>query len=105
MCSVAPSSELLMPSALNILVVEDMPSSQKLMVKILETGGHQVQVAENGLEAIRDFNRFHPNLVIMDLQMPVLDGLQTISILRALEDNVYTPIIAVTARKQNADQN
>lgn len=90
---------------LRIMVVEDTVASQKLFTRILEPAGYQLHIASNGIEAIRDFARVHPDLIIMDLQMPVLDGLQTTSILRALDKHHPTiPIIATSARHQPLDR-
>lgn len=90
---------------LRIMVVEDTPASQKLFAKILEPAGYQLYIAANGIEAIRDFSRIHPDLIIMDLQMPILDGFQTTSILRALDTHhPNTPIIATSARQQPLDR-
>jgi two-component system, sensor histidine kinase and response regulator len=89
------------PSAteiLDILVVEDLPASQKLLDRILQGAGHRVRVAANGLEAIRRFRELVPDLIVMDLQMPILDGLQTSTILRVLQSSApQVPIIATTA--------
>jgi two-component system sensor histidine kinase/response regulator len=89
---------------LNVLVVEDTPAAQKFMAKILESAGYHVVVSDNGLEAIGDYLQAAPDLVVVDLQMPILDGLQTTSILRAIEKGRHTPIIITTARKQNLDR-
>jgi len=84
--------------ALDILVVEDLPASQKLFGRILREAGHNVRVAANGVEAIQSFRVCPPDLVLMDLQMPILDGLQTSTILRLIESSTpQVPIIATTA--------
>jgi CheY-like chemotaxis protein len=83
---------------LDILVVEDLPASQKLFDHILRAAGHRVRLAANGLEAIRSFRSHRPDLIVMDLQMPLLDGLQTSTILRLLQSpEPQVPIIATTA--------
>jgi two-component system, sensor histidine kinase and response regulator len=85
---------------LDILVVEDLPASQKLFDRILRAAGHRVRLAANGVEAIRSFRGRRPDLILMDLQMPILDGLQTSTILRLLqspESVPQVPIIATTA--------
>jgi two-component system, sensor histidine kinase and response regulator len=88
-----------------LMVVEDTPSSQKLFRRILEPAGYELHIAANGIEAIRDFARVHPDLIIMDLQMPVLDGLQTTTILRALDKHhPAIPIIATSARHLPLDR-
>lgn len=103
--SAAPSSSQQTTRPLRIMIVEDTPASQKLLQRILEPAGYQLYLAENGIEAIRDFARVHPDLIIMDLQMPVLDGLQTTAILRALDTHHPTvPIIATSARHLPLDR-
>jgi len=88
-----------------VMVVEDTPASQKLFERILEPAGYEVHLVANGIEAIRDFARVHPDLIIMDLQMPVLDGLQTTTILRALDKHhPAIPIIATSARHLPLDR-
>ena len=83
---------------LDILVVEDLPASQKLLNVILRGAGHRVRLAANGLEAIQRFLEAQPDLIVMDLQMPILDGLQTSTILRVLQSSEsQVPIIATTA--------
>ena len=88
---------------LDVLVVEDNTSSQRLFAGILEGAGHHVRIAKNGLEAIRGFLRKRPDVVVMDFQMPVLDGLQATPMLRALPGR-HVPIIATTARSGAADR-
>jgi CheY-like chemotaxis protein len=84
--------------ALDILVVEDLPASQKLFDRILRAAGHRVRLAANGVEAIRSFRGRRPDLILMDLQMPILDGLQTSTILCLLQSpEPRVPIIATTA--------
>ena len=90
---------------LRIMIVEDTPASQKLFKRILEPAGYQLYLADNGIAAIRDFSRVRPDLIIMDMQMPVLDGLQTTAILRVLDTHQPTiPIIATSARNVLLDR-
>lgn len=60
--------------AYRILVVEDKPASRLLLVKLLRSLGFKVQEAENGIEAIDIWQRWHPHLIWMDMQMPVMNG-------------------------------
>jgi two-component system sensor histidine kinase/response regulator len=86
----------------DVMVVEDAPATQKLLKTVLESAGHRVRVASNGLEAIPQYFERRPDVVLMDVQMPILDGLQTTAVLRAFEtDPPKVPIIVVTA--ENAD--
>jgi two-component system, sensor histidine kinase and response regulator len=89
--------------ALDVLVVEDNASSQRLFAGILESAGHQVRIAANGVDAIRQFVQQTPDIVLMDWQLPVLDGVQTTRVLRTLFDR-QVPIIATTARTSPLDR-
>jgi len=84
---------------LRLLVVEDNPVNQKLTAIILEKAGHEIVLARNGLEAIERFKEQSFDLILMDLQMPEMDGIQATAIIRQLElDRPHrTPIIALTA--------
>jgi two-component system sensor histidine kinase/response regulator len=97
-----PAGQADMPM-LDVLVVEDNASSQRLFAGILEAAGHRVRIAVNGLEAIRGFLHKQPDMVVIDLQMPVLDGLQATPMLRALAGR-HVPIIATTARTGSVDR-
>ncbi|MBF0422123.1 MAG: response regulator [Magnetococcales bacterium] len=86
---------------LNILLVEDLSNNQRLARDILEKVGHGVTTADNGWEALRLLKTENFDLVLMDLNMPELDGYETTRKIRcaAVEDgfNPDIPIIAVTA--------
>lgn len=96
----AGSLELVAPTGRDVLVVEDMPATQKLLQSVLESAGHRVRLADNGLAAILQYFERRPDVILMDVQMPILDGLQTTAILRVFEmDSPQVPIIIVTAEK------
>jgi len=90
--------EPLLPS-LNILLVEDNKVNQRLAVAILGKAGHQVTVAGNGLEALECLGGGTFDVVLMDMLMPGLDGIETTQRIRAREagTGVHLPIIAMTA--------
>jgi len=82
----------------DVMVVEDTPATQRLLQTVLESAGHRVRVAANGLAAIPQYFERRPDVILMDVQMPILDGLQTTAVLRAFETNPpKVPIIVVTA--------
>ncbi|MCE1181565.1 MAG: response regulator, partial [Rhodocyclales bacterium] len=87
--------------SLNILVAEDNPINQKLIRTLLNKKGHQVTVAENGALAIERFQASSFDIVLMDLQMPVIGGLDAARIIRAWEAQhdrpKSTPIYALSA--------
>jgi PAS domain S-box-containing protein len=83
-----------------ILLVEDNADNQNLARRILEKGGYCVDVAENGAKAVEAVRRFHYDLILMDVQMPVKDGFEATREIRELEQEVdeeRVPIIALTA--------
>jgi two-component system CheB/CheR fusion protein len=80
-----------------ILVAEDRPDNRYLIVKLLETVGFEVQAATNGLEAIKLWESWSPDLIWMDMQMPVMDGYQAIEYIKATPKGEETVIIALTA--------
>lgn len=81
------------------LVVEDSEVSRKLLTFILENAGFEVVVAANGKEGVDKFAKQSFDVVIMDIQMPVMDGLEATRLIREHEkqSGTRTPVIAVTA--------
>ncbi|HVU37904.1 MAG TPA: response regulator [Opitutales bacterium] len=90
----------------DILLVEDNPINQEVCVKRLNKMGHKVTVANNGAEAVEAFRRGAFDLVLMDVQMPVMDGFEATQRIRDIERTLdrYTPIIAMTARAMKGDE-
>ena len=82
-----------------VLVVEDNPVNRIVAVKLLEKSGHIACVAVNGEIAVAKWREEQPDLVLMDLNMPNMDGFEATRKIRELEKtiNVYTPIVALTA--------
>ncbi len=80
-----------------ILVVEDVRENSQLLVRLLESVGFEVCVAENGIEAMALFQEWHPHLIWMDIQMPMMDGYETTRQIRAQETGKDVVIIALTA--------
>jgi len=83
--------------AARILIADDTTSSRELLRIILEDAGHEVVEAEDGQEVIEKASSFAPDLVILDLQMPKLDGWGTAEALRKIPRLKETPILALTA--------
>lgn len=108
------TSERVLPSAakagqtsLRILLAEDNPVNQKLAVKTLTKAGHHVTSVTNGLEAVNSFRTEKFDLVLMDVQMPVVDGIQATREIRTIEINNQStriPIIALTAHAMKGDE-
>ena len=80
-----------------ILIVEDYEDARGFMKLLLELYGYQVVEAADGIEAIDKFKIFHPDLILMDISLPMVDGLTATKTIRALEKTSHIPIIAVTA--------
>jgi CheY-like chemotaxis protein len=90
---------------LSILLAEDTPANQKLFREILVRRGHRVQVVSNGRDAVREFERGAYDVVLLDLQLPLLSGLRAAAAIRASgcgRDDV--PIVAMTAHAMRGDR-
>jgi CheY-like chemotaxis protein len=83
--------------AKTVLIVEDYEDSRTFMKFLVESYGYQVVEAADGIEAIDKFKKQHPDLVLMDISLPMVDGLTATKTIRELEKSLDLPIIAVTA--------
>ncbi len=92
-------------SSLHVLVVEDTPANQKVVSAILRRRGHRIQLANNGREAIERLYEQPFDVVLMDVQMPTVDGYQATAAIRQMEQNdrAHVPIIAMTAHAMRGD--
>lgn len=86
-----------------ILLVEDTETAVMTTRDYLEAKGYFVEVAQNGQDGIKVANQIKPNLILMDVQMPVMDGLEATRRLRAQAEFKNTPIIALTAYAMQED--
>ena len=80
-----------------VLLVEDTEDNRFMMRRLLEMTGYRVVEAMNGEEAVRLAQKESPQLILMDLSLPVIDGLAATRLIRKLPDLESTPIIAVSA--------
>jgi two-component system sensor histidine kinase/response regulator len=88
-----------------VLLVEDNPVNRLLAVRILEKTGCRVDVAENGAVAVQMTRERSYAVIFMDLQMPVMDGLQATRAIRRQEGSgQHVPIVAVTANAMPGDR-
>jgi two-component system, sensor histidine kinase and response regulator len=85
-------------SAETILVVDDQPINVQLLKRKLERGGLQVTTASNGLEALEQVKARKPDLILLDLMMPDMDGIEVCQRLQASSETRSIPVIFVTAR-------
>ena len=90
----------------NILLAEDNVINQKLAVRILEKQGHVVTVANDGQEALEVFGKDSFDLILMDVQMPKMDGFEATRLIRKKEKEIkgHIPIIAMTAHAMKGDR-
>jgi signal transduction histidine kinase/ligand-binding sensor domain-containing protein/CheY-like chemotaxis protein len=93
-------------AALRILLAEDNPINQKLAKRAIEKMGHSVHVASNGLLAAEEAARQTFDLILMDLQMPEMDGFESAATIRKAESPLgrHTPIVAMTAHAMQGDR-
>jgi two-component system, sensor histidine kinase and response regulator len=91
---------------LRILLAEDHPVNQKVAVRLLERLGHEVVVAPNGNEALQALSLASFDVVLMDLQMPEMDGFEAVRAIRAdeAETGQHLPVLALTAHAMQGDR-
>lgn len=97
-----------MGNKLKILLVEDNILNQRVVTFSLKKYQHEVIIANNGLEAIEKFSTDNFDVILMDIMMPVMDGLEATVRIREIEKNQdisrSTPIIALTANTMDNDR-
>lgn len=99
------STEKVGPSLFRVLVAEDNPVNQKLAKIVLQKAGYNVTLVSDGLEAVSALETSDFDLVLMDVQMPGMDGLAATRAIRQAEDGrKHTPIIALTAHAMQGDR-
>lgn len=91
---------------LRILVAEDTPFNQKFILRLLDSWGYEGVIAENGRKALEAFSQDNFDLILMDVQMPEMDGLEATKAIRAAEKQTgrHVPIIALTAHAMKGDR-
>lgn len=91
-------------SGIRILVAEDNVVNQKLVRVILERSGHVVTLVENGQEALEKMKDTEFDIILMDVQMPVMDGTEATKQIRQLQKGNNVPIVALTAHAMQGDR-
>ena len=87
-----------------ILIVEDNPKNMRLIEMVLRSKGYTLLEATDGEEALSKAAREHPDLIIMDIQIPKMDGLEVTRKLRENPSLGHIPIIAITAYAMKGDR-
>ncbi len=92
--------------SLRVLVAEDTLANQKIVKSILSKRGHAVEIARNGREVVEMIRHEPFDIILMDVQMPIMDGFQATSTIRSLEAHLgrRVPIIALTAHARQGDR-
>src|SRR5688572_6707495 len=80
-----------------VLVVEDSPAAREVVMRILRREGYDVIGASNGLEALDSIHDRHPDLVLLDVMMPEMDGMSVLARLRQDAETADLPVILITA--------
>ncbi len=87
-----------------ILIVDDNEMNLKLLEAMLRTRGYALRKARSGDEALTAIAASHPDLVLLDIQMPGLSGIEVVRLLRTVPDTALLPVIAVTAMAMKGDR-
>lgn len=87
-----------------VLLVEDNDDNRLIYATILLHRGYSVVEAPNGLDGVEKAAQHHPDLIIMDLSLPVMDGLEATRRIRANPDTSDIPVLAVTAHARPSDR-
>jgi CheY-like chemotaxis protein/anti-sigma regulatory factor (Ser/Thr protein kinase) len=90
------------PAAHSVLVVDDHPQAQVLLERFLTRMGYRVEIANNGLEAVESVIRCRPDIVIMDVEMPVMGGYEATERIRAAAHERWLPIVFLSATADNS---
>ncbi len=85
------------PAEIKILHVEDHPATRQVMVQMLESVGFQVLLANDGQQGIAQARQFLPDIILMDLRMPTINGFEAIKTLRTTPETAHIPIIVISA--------
>ena len=93
-----------MPGQYTVLNIEDNPDNRLLIRRLLESKGYMVVEAENAAEALEFLSIQKPDLILLDINMPDMDGYSLTSILRSKPALNKTPIVAVTANVMKGDR-
>ncbi|MDD5474627.1 MAG: response regulator [Candidatus Methanoperedens sp.] len=85
-----------------VLIVDDEPDTLELVKLVLESGGFETMLAANGMEALAQIDRIKPDLVLLDIMMPDMDGWDVFRKIK--EKDTKIPVAILTAKAQNIDR-
>lgn len=91
-------------TARTVLVVDDSPTETRILVNSLVKAGFRVETATNGEQGVEMARHLRPDLILMDVIMPVLNGFQATRILRRDEATAQIPVVIVTTKEQQTDR-
>jgi two-component system, sensor histidine kinase and response regulator len=102
----APGPDTATGAGLRILVVEDDSTNRILATNILKRNGYAIAIAKDGLEAVEMFSQDSFDLILMDIQMPNMNGLEATAVIRKMEEanGLHIPIVALTAHAMDGDR-
>ena len=87
---------------MNILIVDDSPDIVRLVSQVLELEGHTVHIARDGLEALQKHATIKPDAVVLDVNMPVIEGWEVCQ--RVKQERPHVPVMMLTVRAEKADR-
>jgi DNA-binding response OmpR family regulator len=87
-----------------ILIVDDSEANRHLLSTKLESDGYEVEGASNGLECLKKVDTFNPDLILLDVMMPRMNGYEVCKKLKAKEETRYIPVVMLTARTELEDK-
>lgn len=85
------------PTMSTILIIDDDPDICALLSAYIRHGGHEALVAQDGREGLKQAEAANPDLIILDIQMPIMDGTVVLKSLRKMAQTAKTPVIALSA--------
>jgi two-component system cell cycle response regulator DivK len=88
----------------HILYIEDSPENRLLVKRILSAEGYTVEEAEDGASGLEAARRSNPGLILLDINLPEIDGYEMVDLLRQIPDLANVPIIALTANVMKGDR-
>jgi two-component system, cell cycle response regulator DivK len=86
-----------------ILIVEDNEMNRDMLTRRLERKGFDTEIAVNGEEAISQAREYTPDIILMDMSLPVMDGWEATQVLKASPDTKHIPIIGLSAHARDID--